>query len=87
MAIDSLSYSELEAVEHIFEELEGNEGLLIASKVADRVGITRSVIVNALRKFESAGVIESRSLGMKGTHIRILNDELLVELAKIKNKY
>lgn len=87
MAIESLSYSELEAVEHIFKELEGDEGLLVASKVADRVGITRSVIVNALRKFESAGVIESRSLGMKGTHIRILNDELLPELAQIKRKY
>ena len=53
MAINSLSYSEKEAIEHIFEELGGNEGLLIASKVADRVGITRSVIVNALRKLES----------------------------------
>ena len=60
-----------EAIEHIFEELGGNEGLLIASKVADRVGITRSVIVNALRKLESAGVIESRSLGMKGTFIKV----------------
>lgn len=47
MAINSLSYSEKEAIEHIFEELGGTEGLLIASKVADRVGITRSVIVNA----------------------------------------
>ena len=62
MAISSLSYSELEAIEHIFEELNGTEGLLVASKIADRVGITRSVIVNALRKLESAGVIESRSL-------------------------
>jgi transcriptional pleiotropic repressor len=84
MAIGTLSYSELEAVEHIFKELEGNEGLLIASKIADKVGITRSVIVNALRKFESAGVIESRSLGMKGTHIRILNDKLLDELKKVR---
>ena len=84
MAIGTLSYSELEAVEHIFNELNGTEGLLIASKIADRVGITRSVIVNALRKFESAGVIESRSLGMKGTHIKILNDRLLEELRKIK---
>lgn len=85
MAISSLSYSELEAVEHIFEELDGKEGLLVASKIADRVGITRSVIVNALRKLESAGVIESRSLGMKGTYIKILNDKLLAELEKIKN--
>lgn len=85
MAIDSLSYSELEAVEHIFDELSGSEGLLVASRVADRVGITRSVIVNALRKLESAGVIESRSLGMKGTYIKILNERLLPALEKLKN--
>ncbi|NLN15625.1 MAG: GTP-sensing pleiotropic transcriptional regulator CodY [Tissierellia bacterium] len=85
MAIGTLSYSELEAMEHIFNELEGkDEGLLVASKIADRVGITRSVIVNALRKFESAGVIESRSLGMKGTHIKILNDKLVEELKKAR---
>ncbi|WP_042272081.1 GTP-sensing pleiotropic transcriptional regulator CodY [[Clostridium] dakarense] len=87
MAIGTLSYSELEAVEHIFEELDGKEGLLVASKIADRVGITRSVIVNALRKFESAGVIESRSLGMKGTHIKVLNDKLIEELKKLKNNH
>lgn len=80
VAIHSLSFSELEAVEQIFEELEGKEGLLVASKIADRAGITRSVIVNALRKLESAGVIETRSLGMKGTYIRILNSQLLREL-------
>ncbi|MFO1445900.1 GTP-sensing pleiotropic transcriptional regulator CodY [Bacillus sp. Bva_UNVM-123] len=85
MAISSLSYSELEAIEHIFEELNGNEGLLVASKIADRVGITRSVIVNALRKLESAGVIESRSLGMKGTYIKVLNDKFLFELEKLKS--
>ncbi|QEK98720.1 GTP-sensing pleiotropic transcriptional regulator CodY [Bacillus amyloliquefaciens] len=85
MAISSLSYSELEAIEHIFEELDGNEGLLVASKIADRVGITRSVIVNALRKLESAGVIESRSLGMKGTYIKVLNNKFLIELENLKS--
>ena len=84
MAISTLSYSEFEAVIHIFEELNGDEGLLIASKIADKAGITRSVIVNALRKFESAGVIETRSLGMKGTYIKVLNDYLLLELNKIR---
>ena len=84
IAIGTLSYSELEAIEHIFAELNGPEGLLVASKIADRVGITRSVIVNALRKFESAGVIESKSLGMKGTYIRVLNDYLLDELKKLR---
>ncbi len=87
LAVATLSYSELEAVEHIFEELGGDEGLLVASKIADQLGITRSVIVNALRKFESAGVIESRSLGMKGTFIKILNPYLLEHLAKKSTGY
>ena len=85
-AISTLSFSELEAIVHIFDELNGTEGILVASKIADRVGITRSVIVNALRKFESAGVIESRSSGMKGTYIKVLNDYVFTELEKIKKE-
>ncbi len=82
-ALGTLSFSEQEAIKHIFDELNGSEGILVASKIADRVGITRSVIVNALRKFESAGVIESRSLGMKGTYIKVLNDVLVEEINKL----
>ena len=85
-AMDALSQSELRAVKHIVEELEGNEGVLVASKIADRVGITRSVIVNALRKLESAGVIISRSSGMKGTYIRIVNDYLFDALDGIETE-
>ena len=85
-AISTLSFSELEAIVHIFDELEGSEGILVASKIADRVGITRSVIVNALRKFESAGVIESRSSGMKGTYIKVVNDFVFEELETIKKR-
>ena len=85
-AISTLSFSELEAITHIFEELDGNEGILVASKIADRVGITRSVIVNALRKLESAGVIESRSSGMRGTYIKVVNDVIYDEIATIKKR-
>lgn len=81
VALGSLSYSELEAIRNVFSELGGEEGFLVASKVADRIGITRSVIVNAMRKLESAGVVESRSLGMKGTYIRVKNPYFLSELA------
>ena len=84
MALETLSYSELSAVVRIFEELDGEEGLLVASKIADKSGITRSVIVNALRKLESAGVIESRSLGMKGTRIKIINPYFRAEVDKIQ---
>lgn len=85
-AISTLSFSEMEAITHIFDELNGMEGILVASKIADRVGITRSVIVNALRKFESAGVIESRSSGMKGTYIKVLNDVVFDEIEELKQQ-
>lgn len=84
MALSTLSYSEMDAVTKIFAELDGDEGLLVASKIADKSGITRSVIVNALRKLESAGVIESRSLGMKGTRIKIVNEFLREGIDKIE---
>ena len=83
-AMATLSASETEAVLSIFDELSGLEGILVASKVADRVGITRSVIVNALRKLESAGVIVSKSSGMKGTYIKVTNEFIFDELEELK---
>lgn len=86
-AISTLSVTELEAILLIFDEMKGDECTLVASRIADKAGITRSVIVNALRKFESAGVIESRSSGMRGTNIKVLNDCVFAELEQIrKNK-
>ncbi|HOB87852.1 MAG TPA: GTP-sensing pleiotropic transcriptional regulator CodY [Bacillota bacterium] len=82
VAFESLSYSEVEAVEEVFRNFKGDEGVVVASKVAGELGITRSVIVNALRKFESAGIIESRSLGMKGTFIRVKNRSALEEVIR-----
>ena len=83
-AIGTMSSSEVDAIVYILDELDGKEGILVASKIADRVGITRSVIVNALRKMESAGVIESRSSGMKGTCIKVINDSIYDEIDEIK---
>ena len=83
-AISTLSFTEHKAVVHILEELDGKEGILVASKIADRFGITRSVVVNALRKLESAGVIESRSSGMKGTYIKVVNDFIFDEIGKYR---
>jgi len=72
-ALETLSKSEMDAIRMIFAELrEKEEDTLVASKIADEIGITRSVIVNAIRKLQSAGVIESHSSGMKGTRIKVL---------------
>ena len=83
-AMNTLSYTELEVIIHIFDALGGSEGVLIAGKVADGLRITRSVVVSALRKLESAQIIETRSLGVKGTFIRVLNPLWHQELRKLK---
>ncbi len=80
MVLDSLSFSEIKAINNVFKELNGMEGFLVASKIADRIGISRSVIVNAMRKLESAGIVNSRSLGIKGTYIKIKNNYFLEAL-------
>ncbi len=80
-AAGSLSLSEAKAMKQILMEINGTEGTIVASRVADRVGITRSVIVNGLRKLESAGVIECKSSGMKGTFIKVINSEIYDEIA------
>ena len=82
--MNTLSFTELEVAVRIFDILGGTEGVLIAGKAADGLNVTRSVVVNALRKLESAQIIESRSLGVKGTYIRVLNSLWIEELKKIK---
>ncbi|MDI3257579.1 MAG: GTP-sensing pleiotropic transcriptional regulator CodY [Kyrpidia sp.] len=82
LAFDNLSYSEVQAVMSIMNALKGDDGVIVASRVADEGGITRSVVVNAVRKLQSAGLVDSRSLGMKGTYLRILNPFLRDVLKK-----
>lgn len=86
IAMDTLSSSEKHAVVNIIDALGGMDGLLVTSKIAESKKITRSVVVNALRKLESAGVIESKSLGMKGTYIKVLNEYLLGEVPKLQQE-
>ena len=76
-AINTLSFSELSAVREVVSQIKGIEGVLVASRIADEIKITRSIIVNALRKLAGAGIIESRSSGMKGTYVKIVNPYFL----------
>ena len=83
-AYHSLSHSEKKAIKAILSQMDGTEGLVVASKIAKDADITRSVIVNALRKFESAGLIEAKSGGVKGTYIKIISENLYNQLIEFE---
>jgi len=55
------------------DENNDNRNAVVGSRIADTYKITRSIIVNTLRKLESAGLISSRSMGKSGTYIKVLN--------------
>lgn len=74
LALSALSTSELRALKGIFDEMgEEAEMRVTASDIADKANITRSIVVNSLRKLVTASIIDQRSMGMKGTYIKILN--------------
>ena len=85
-AFTALTPLERKAMVLVFHEMEGLEGILITSRVAKEVGITRTVIVNALRKLESAGLIQKTSSGVKGTRIKVLNDVVFREFRNYYDK-
>lgn len=85
-AFNSLSSSELEAIICILDELkDSKEETLVTCRIADREGITRSVLVNAIKKFQMAGILVSRSSGTRGTHIKVINDLVFDELERVRN--
>lgn len=85
-ALESLSFTESRAVHALLAEFEGPEQCLVVSAVADKGRVARSVMVTALRKLESAGIIETRSLGRKGTWIRIRHPLFLDQMRKVLGK-
>lgn len=81
--IKNMSYTEMKALKVLAYELEGlREREIIVSRVADKAHVTRSVFVNVVRRLETCGIVESKSMGVKGMYIKINNPEALHIIAK-----
>ena len=77
----NLTFSEREIARRLVKALpEG--GRVVVSRVAVYTDASRSVAVNVLKKLAMAGVVETRSLGVKGTFIRVLDMDAWQSLAK-----
>lgn len=84
-ALESLSYSEYRIILNILDELNNqNETIIVASQMADKIGITRTVAVNALKKLQSGKVFETQSKGAKGTLIKLINPAIYKEVEHLK---
>lgn len=73
VAVSVLSFSEYNAAQEVFRHVKNNECMLVVSKLAKDIYITRSIISSALKKLESSEIIIVRSMGTRGTYIRVIN--------------
>lgn len=81
--VSQLSHTEYCAVGNLVKALNGEKTKTLVSGDLKKDETSRTSVVNALSKLEIAGVIRSKSLGMKGTHIEVLNQEALYEIAGV----
>lgn len=80
LAVGSLSFSELRSVSAILEQLDGSEGCIFLNKIAEQCFATHSTVSGALKKLEAAGVISTKSQGVKGKYVKITNHNLYEEV-------
>lgn len=81
--IDVLSHSQTEVIKALKNELDGErEKTIVVSAIADQHKQTRSVFVGAVRVLEAVGVLQTKSLGMKGLYVKVLNSEALKIIAE-----
>lgn len=83
--VDNLTEHEQKAALEIMNVLEANNGSCIAitSKIADALNITRSIVVQAITKLQIAEIIDSRSLGMKGTKMKVTDKEEFIKVKEV----
>jgi len=76
----NLTFSEREIARLLVKALPQG-GRVIVSRIAEKTDSSRSVAVNVLKKLAMAGIVETQSLGVKGTFIRVLDQEAWESLA------
>ncbi len=87
LAVGSLSFSELRSVSVILEQLDGGEGCIFLNKIAEECFSTHSTVSSALKKLEAAGVISTKSQGVKGKYVKITNHKLYEEIYITEKQY
>jgi transcriptional pleiotropic repressor len=76
--LNNMSWTEQKALKAIFNDWEEEqENILVVSKVTDGIGVSRSVAINAFKKLEFCEMISTRSLGIKGSYIKVLDPGFL----------
>ena len=81
-AISKLSFFELKAVTAVFTD-GLTEKTYRANKVAKEIEVTRSILVTAMDKLQTAGIIDHKSMGCLGCAYTVLNENIFQVLQEV----
>lgn len=80
LTVNSLTFSEKKAASAILEEIKGDTGEVFLNSIASKTYTTPSTVSSVLKKLELASMIITKSRGVKGKCIKILNQNIRYEL-------
>lgn len=87
LAVNSLTFSELKASAAVVDMLPDKEGVVFLKEISKETYVTHSTVSSALKKLESAGVIRTKSQGVKGKYVHITSHYLEQEIkTALENK-
>ena len=73
--LEVTSKSETESVRAVLSKLDENGcGIVNLTRLSEESGISRTSLVNAVKKMAGAGIFETRSRGVRGTEIKVINE-------------
>ena len=79
-----LRITELNGFKLIFQEMNGEENKVINVKnITKRIGKSKNYLDQIIHIMEIIGIIEIKTLGRGGTHVKILNKELFEQLVNL----
>ena len=78
----AMTHYEILSLREILRVINGNEGTFIGVDIARALSCSRSIIVQAVKKMAISGVLDATSMGMRGTHIKILKPSIRENIEK-----
>ena len=75
--LNELTIPEKEALKTIMAEVSDGEGIVSISKAVNSSGLSRPVFKSLLTKMKDMEIAELTNMGVKGTHIKIIDGSFL----------
>ena len=75
--LNELTSPEKEALKTIMNEISEGEGIVSISKAVNSSGLSRPVFKSLLTKMKDMEIAELTNMGVKGTHIKIIDGSFL----------